>query len=48
MNHVILAFEVMGKIISGMFWNPAGLSVLILFGALIAVWVLKAETSSRG
>ncbi len=43
MNNVILAFEVMGKIISGMFFTPEGLSVLILFGVLFTAFAVKIK-----
>jgi hypothetical protein len=43
MNNVILALEVMGKIISGMFFTPEALSVLILFGALFTAFAIKIK-----
>ena len=43
MNNIELALQVMGKIVSGMFLTPEGLSVLILFGALFTVFAIKIK-----
>ena len=43
MNNIELALQVIGKIISGMFLTPEGLSVLILFGALITAFAIKIK-----
>jgi hypothetical protein len=43
MNNIELALQVMGKIVSGMFLTPEGLSVLILFGALFTAFAIKIK-----
>lgn len=41
--NIELAFQVIGKIFSGMFLHPEGLAVLILFGALFTAFALKIK-----
>lgn len=43
MNNTILAFQVIGKIFSGMFLTPEALIVLILFGALFTAFAIKVK-----
>lgn len=43
MNNIELALQVMGKIVSGMFFTPEALSVLILFGALFMAFAIKIK-----
>lgn len=43
MNNIELALQVMGKIVSGMFLTPEGLSVLILFCALFTAFAIKIK-----
>lgn len=41
--NIELAFQVIGKIFSGMFLTPEALAVLILFGALFTVFAIKVK-----
>ena len=47
MNNTILALEVLGKIISGMFLTPEGISILIFFGAFAAVMAVKIKLEEK-
>ena len=43
MNDTILAFQVLGKIFSGLFLTPESLAILVLFGALFTAFAIKIK-----
>jgi len=41
MNDTILAFQILGKILSGLFLTPEAIAILVLFGIAGVVMALK-------
>ena len=47
MNDTILAFQVLGKIFSGLFLTPESLAILVLFGIAGAAVAIKFKLEQQ-